>query len=289
MGAALGELTVADIRAAVASRDAVRAAGSLGRAIGPDSWYSPPLSAKTRTTLEKELAQVAPLRLAVEKPLDVTPRARSGLPRWSPLAFDGDGSLLVETVDGVSRVVLPDGRVEDASESVDAWPLTVGGRKDPRWTGVAFPCDRSEVLLLVSDATGTPQPSQPTRLLAPRPGPCHRAGVVPAPALTPLEWSGSTQAGFVAGALFGLDDLGKLPAGATVPRGAPRSPDGKSVIVASPAGLFVHASGTTEQWIADDPVALSDCAVANGAARAACIRGDHAVLLTPGERKSSKK
>src|ERR1051326_9156180 len=97
----------------------------------------------------------------------------------SPLAFEADGSLLVITRDGVTRIHLPEGRSEDAAEGVDPWPLTVGSGADPRWTGVGLPCDRSEVVLLLSDPAGTPIPSRPIRLLSPRPGPCRPGAPVP--------------------------------------------------------------------------------------------------------------
>ena len=43
------------------------------------------------------------------------------------------------------------------------------------------------MLLLESDASGAPQPSKPTRVVAPRPGPCRHAGALPAPGLTPVD------------------------------------------------------------------------------------------------------
>src|SRR5262249_29531190 len=158
-----------EVRSAVARRDPAAAFASLRK----DGWYGHALSQKVRRAFEKEALTGAPRRASSIHVLDAVPRAGSGLPRWSPLAFDSGGSLLVQSKDGVGRARSPEWHGEDASESVDAWPLTVGSGADPRWTGVGLPCDRSEVVLLVTDAAGTPQPSRPTRILAARPGACR--------------------------------------------------------------------------------------------------------------------
>jgi len=272
---ALATLFSAEVRALVVRRDAVGAAAALAR----DGWYEQALPAKQRASLEKTLYAAWPKRGATELPLESVPRAKSGLPRFSPLAFEADGTLLVQTRDGVNRVRAEDGRTEVATEAVDPWPLAVGAGSAPRWTGIAFPCERSEVLLLVSDPIGTPLPSRPTRLIAPRPGPCRHAGPLPTPRLTPVEWTESRQAGLIGGALFGVNELGEL--GPSPQKGAPRSPDGKALVVATPSGVVVATASKSELWSAQDAAGLSDCVVANGAARVACVRGEHAVVLSP--------
>lgn len=275
VGSAMNDLTVAEVRAAIARHDVLAAAASLGR----DGWYHGALGPKTRASLEKDFYAAAPKRAVTERSLDVTPRAKAGLPRYSPLAFEPDGSLLAETLEGVVRVRFPEGRAEDASEGVDAWPLTVGTGSDARWTGLAFPCDRSEALLLVSDANGTPLPSRPTRLLAPRPGPCRHGATPQTPSLVPLEWTSDRAIGLIGAGLFGANDLTELAK--APPKGAPRSPDGKQLVAATALGLVVTTATKGEAWSATAPLALSDCVVANGAALVACLRGDRAVTFTP--------
>ncbi|HEX7669444.1 MAG TPA: hypothetical protein VF395_07675, partial [Polyangiaceae bacterium] len=196
----------------------------------------------------------------------------------SPLAFDPDGTLLVQTVEGVSRIRFPEGRVEDASESVDPWPLTAPGMTEPRWTGVAFPCDRSELVLLESDAAGTPLPSVPTQILAPRPGPCRRGGVNPAPELVLVEWAANHRVGLIGGGLFGTAstlELAPVP-----PRGSPRSPDGKSMVVAWSSGLMITTGAKTATWAASI-TPLNDCVVANGGGAVACVHAERAIAFTP--------
>ena len=272
---ALATLFSAEVHALIARRDAPGATAALAR----DGWYQAPLTAKQRTALEKDLNAVWPKRSATERTLEVTPRAKSGLPRFSPLTFEPDGTLLIQTRDGMRRARPEDGHVEDANDAADAWPLTVGAGAAPRWTGIAFPCERSEVLLLESDPTGTPLPSKPTRLIAPRPGPCGHPGPLPTPSLTPLEWTHSRQVELIGGALVGANELSEL--GPPSQRGSPRSADGKALVVPTPFGIVVTAGTKAELWSAQDPAGLSDCVVSNGAERIACIRAEHAALITP--------
>lgn len=272
---ALTTLFAAEVRAAILRRDAPGAAAALGR----NGWYQAAVPAKQREGLVKDLVAVWPKRGTTERLLDPVPRAKSGLPRFSPLTFEAAGTLLVQTTDGISRVHPEDGRAEDASESVDVWPLAAGTAAAPRWTGIAFPCERSEVTLLESDATGTPLPSKPTPLIAPRPGPCGRTARLPTPALAPVEWTDAHQVGLIGGALFGVNDASEL--GSTPQKGAPRSPDGKILVVPGELGVVVATGPKAELWSALDGQALSDCVVANGATRVACIRGDRAILLSP--------
>ena len=154
------------------------------------------LAARERASLEKQIATVAPATAVSERVIDIAPKPKDGHPRFSPLAFETDGALLVETADGVSRVRLPEATTEDAAPSVEPWPLAVGAGTDPRWTGVAYPCDRSEVLLLMADQGGGPLPPEPLRVLAPRPGACGRSSKEPGrePRSDRVVWGRSTSA-----------------------------------------------------------------------------------------------
>lgn len=282
LAAAAADLLAAEVRAAVAGRDPLRAAAALGR----DGWYAAPLAPRLRTQLEKEILSVAKARAATEAPIPTAPKAKAGLPRYSPLTFEPGGALLVQTAEGVTRVRLPDLQTEDATEGVEAWPLAVGDPPASRWTGIALPCERSDVLILESATDGSPLPPRVTGIIAPRPGPCGH-GAVPTPELTPLEWTSARQAGFIGGSLFGVDGIEQLAA--TAPRGAPRSPDGKRLVVPWSKGLLVVGGGRAETWVLSDPAALSDCVVANGGAAAACIRGNQVVVLTPEAAKPGAK
>lgn len=284
VGATLAALLEAEVRLALEQKDPLSAASALSR----DGWYGGPLPGKARASLEKAVTQASERHTTTELVLDVAARSATGLPRFSPLSFDTDGSLLVLGTEGVSRASLPAGQLSDASSSIDPWPLTVGGTDGaPRWTGVAFPCDVSEVSLLLSDAAGTPLPPRKTSILSPRPGPCKPGGPAPAPDLVPLEWTGGKNAGLVAGALFGVESLKEL---APVPtaKGTPRSPDGKWFVLPWSQGFLVLGGAKPQTWSATT-LALSDCTIANGAAAVACVRTDKVVVFTPSAAAEKKK
>jgi hypothetical protein len=94
-----------------------------------------------------------------------------------------------------------------------------------------------------------------------------------------VEWTDVRQVGLIGGALFGVNDASEL--GSTPQKGAPRSPDGKILVVPGALGVVVATGPKAELWTALDGQALSDCVVANGATQVACIRGDRAILLSP--------
>ncbi len=270
---ALRDLAAAQIHASLRERNALEASGALEQA----QWFGAPMPETQRHELMHRIASSTLHRAVTEQPLSAKPPVPGRAPRWSPLMFDASGALLVQTTDGVTRFALPSTVGEAAS--VDKWSLGVGGGTDPIWAGMAFPCDRSEALLLVTGANGAPMPSEPTSLLAARPGSCVASGRPPTPRLTPLEWDGSHHAGLAGNALFGVETLANL--GSPVPPGSPRSPDGKTAVLVTTDGLLVVRRPRSETWTADEPATLRDCVVANDAIAAACIRGDHAVLFTP--------
>jgi hypothetical protein len=272
---ALPALLSTEVRNLVTRRDAIGAASALAR----DGWYEAALPAKQHDTLQQAVLKAfRPVFDVAERTLTPVPRAKSGLPRFSPLTYEEGGALLVQTSDGVVRVD-PEGRVQDQSEAMDPWPLAVGVGAAPRWTGIAFPCERSEILLLESDPVGNPLPSKPTELVAPRPGPCRHTSALPTPNLTPIEWTESRQAGFIGGSLFGVTDVGQLSKPAQ--KGSPRSPNGKLLVTATATGIVLVGTTKPQLWSVPEGAALSDCVVNDGGTSVACVRGDHAVAFGP--------
>jgi hypothetical protein len=70
----------------------------------------------------------------------------------------------------------------------------------------------------------------------------------------------------------------------TPPAGSPLSPDGQWLVEPAALGILVAGSERVELWTLsglDTLRALSDCVVANGAARVACIRAGRVIVLTP--------
>jgi hypothetical protein len=209
--------------------------------------------------------------------LKAPPKQLDSAPHLSPLSFHADGSLLLLTADGLVRAA-PDGRFEyDAHAEVDAWSTTVVSPQGEQLRGVAFPCDRSEVSWLATDAAGNVLPPIPTPLVAPRPGVCRvGAGFVP-PRITPIAWTADGISAFVGSSL-----VGKLPA--HPPLGSAVSPNGRIAAVATEQGLMVSSSDKATLWVFDDPALpaqLRDCVVSNNAQAAACVLGGRAYVLLP--------
>jgi hypothetical protein len=156
---------------------------------------------------------------------------------WSPLWFEQDGSLLVQTDAGVVRVSR-DGTSEtpvDADAGTPAWPLDVTNAAGLRLNGSLCACDASEVLLGVTDAAGAPQSGLATRLLAPRPGNCKGRFVCPDPIPVALSPEGFSV--LLGGTLSEPKKMGKaLPS-----PGSARSPDSSWLVAATPLGLHCGA------------------------------------------------
>jgi hypothetical protein len=209
--------------------------------------------------------------------LKAPPRAPDGTPRFSPLSFHADGSLLLLTPDGLVRAA-PDGRYEyEASDEVDPWPTLVVSPLGERLTGLAVPCERSEVAWLRTSADGTPLAPLPTGLVAPRPGSCVTASVFNIPQVRPVAWGPDGLSAFVGAALLG----GPV---AHPPMGSATSPNGRFSVVATQWGLLVLGNDKPALWTFDDPAIpgrLQDCVVSNNAQAAACVLQGHAQVVLP--------
>jgi len=267
------DLASAEVNAALTRKDFVEALAPLLR----DGWYHAPIGNDRRARLTKAI-EAALTRVPVDNVTTLAARVarRGATPRYSPLRFESDGALLVQAANAVIRVG-PEGRElavgEDAG--VSRWPLEVTGG-GARWIGVGLPCERAELELLFSGAVPVP-----TRLLAPRPGTC-RGGASATPALSPLSFQGSALEAIVAGSLVGpVKSLGEAVLRPEQP-GAPRSPDGRALIVPTPLGLLVTHEQGAELWqgaALGDPRTLGDCVIANQKERAACTRDERVLLI----------
>jgi hypothetical protein len=71
--------------------------------------------------------------------------------------------------------------------------------------------------------------------------------------------------------------------------GSPRSADGRTMIVATPRGLLVSYEQGAELWQGEalgETRTIADCVIANGRQRAACVRDDRVLVITPGQTGS---
>ncbi len=273
LGAVVDMLARAEVLSRLAAKDAVGAASVLSRA----DWYFKRISSDAEKSITKELAKrllpVSPTATA----LSAKPKSVKG-PHWSPLWFEPDGALLIVTEAGLVRASR-DGTTEtalDAEAGTPPWPLDVTDGSGRRLSGSLCACDSSEVQLGFTDTAGTPQSSQPTRLLAPRPGGCKGRFTCPDP--VPVAVSAEGFSTLLAGALLEPKKAGKaLPS-----PGSARSPDGAWLIATSPLGLVVSGA-TQELWkLPEAPVdtrRARSCVVANDRAAVACVADGKVVLL----------
>jgi len=273
LGPTVDALARAEVLSRLAAKDWLGAASVLSRG----DWYFKKLSSDAEKSISKELTK----RLLSVSPtvsaLAARPRAVKG-PHYSPLWFEPDGALLVQTDAGVVRVSR-DGSTEtplEADAGSAAWPLDVTTSAGQRLTGSLCACDASEVALALTDASGAPQPSVPTHLLSPRPGGCKGRFTCPDP--VPIGSAPHGLSLLVAGSLFEPKKAEK-----TLPSpGSARSPDGSWVVAQSPLGLVVSGQ-TGELWkLPEAPLdarRAQDCVIGNDRAAVACVAADGKAIL----------
>jgi hypothetical protein len=258
--------------------------GQVGNAFGAleqHAWFpsSPKHEAdrfvKRQLTLLME--RVTRRRVIKLVPLKARPRVLDEGPHYSALSFHADGSLLMLTAEGLVRAA-PDGRYEyEASDEVDPWATLVISPTGERLTGLAFPCDRSEVSWLRTAPDGSPLPPVHTALVAPRPGNCVPAPTFDVPKVRPMAWTSSGISAFVGATLLGTPP-------AHPPMGSATSPNGRFSAVVTDWGLLVGGKDKPALWTFDDPALarqLYDCVISNNAEAAACILTGHAYVILP--------
>ncbi len=261
----------------------VGAALSLGQtaeafaALDRSAWYAQPVDEKSVAALEKKVLSTVTTR-SVGPPVlpNVTVQRRTG-PRFSPLAFEANGDLLVVSRSGLTRTKAGGSSTEPVSSdaAVRAWSLFFTSPSGATWKGVNFPCHRPGVLLLVENADGSPADPIETSILSPRPCPT-RPPATPLPAA--LGWTDEGLDAIVAGSSLAPSSRGSAKPG------TPRSPDGRLTIRSNRRGLLVTGGAKPELWRGDtipDPLGLGDCVVANGALAAACVDGTRVLWLEP--------
>lgn len=276
LSAPLEALTAAEIDAALGRRRVGEAFAALER----HAWYPSGAAASAEAFSKRQLSRLTQraVRRRVIKmvPLAARPRAMDGAPHYSPLSFHADGSLLLLTTDGLVRAA-PDGRYEyEASDEVDGWPTLVVSASGEQLTGVAFPCDRSDVVWLRAAADGGPLEPLSAGLVSPRPGSCGAAGFSP-PSVRPLGWNDAQPSAFI-----GASRTGEPPRSPAM--GGALSPNGRFTIAVTRWGLLVESEDKTSLWTFDDatlPAQLSDCVVSNNAQAAACLLTGRAHVILP--------
>ncbi len=207
------------------------------------------------------------------------PVAGDSMVRWSPLRYEAANSLLVRGRHGVTRISLPSGLEEDASATVDPWPLAIRDADGTLARSLIFPCDTPLLALLTSRKNGTlaqlPLRSEPL-LLSPRPGQCVGLATPGVPGITALGWSASPP-GLRIG-LVGTEALVAMkPSGAPTPRSRPTA-------MPTTLGLLVTAGGKSELWQGPQLQGhLTDCVAAPDASSVACLRDGRGIVVFRGD------
>jgi hypothetical protein len=273
LGAVVDALARAEVLARLAAKDALGAVSVLGRS----DWYFKKLSTDAEKSISKELGKRLLAVTPTASALGARPKTTKG-PHFSPLWFEPEGSLLVVTDAGVTRVSRDGGSETalDADAGTAAWPLDVVDSSGRRLSGSLCSCDSSELMLAMTDAAGGIQPGLPTRLLAPRPGGCKGRFTCPDP--VPISAGADGFSVLVAGMLVEP----KKPGPALPSPGSARSPDGKWLVAATPLGLVVTGQAQELWKLPEAPVdarLAHDCVVASDRAAVACVADGKAVLL----------
>ena len=276
----LEELGLAEVRAYVTLGDPLRAALSLDRAQSQPAAHT----ASHTTDAQGWIAQLAPIAIARPvRAVAAVPIASHGHEiAWGALAFEPSGKLLVRTGAGVVRVD-PDAGDETAAPAGADWK---GGVASPdgamRWIEVYDACDG--VALRATFASGDDLRDVALPVSPPLGNRCVGSHGAPGHAL-PVAWGPQGLEAIVEGEpVLVSTDLARASALAMLldqpARGGPRSPDGKTIVVATGAGLLVRGAGRARLYRAPGFDGIygqqRDCTVSSDAAHVACIHSGRA-------------
>jgi hypothetical protein len=282
---ALEEAGLAEVKSQVTMGDPLRAALALDRAERAPAARTASRAKEARGWIESLASAVAARSVRAVAAVPVVHHGHE--PAWGALAFEASGKLLVRTRAGVVRVD-PDAGDEAAADDTKAWGEGVSSPDGAlRWIETYDACDGvalhatfasgddvRDVALPVAPSLGercTGSRGAPARALPVAWGPGGLEAIVEGqPVLvTPESGRASLLASF-------LDSPSFL--------GGPRSPDGKTLVVPTSAGLLVRGASRTRllrspeldgAW-ADQ----RDCAVSNDGAHVACVRAGKAWVGT---------
>lgn len=277
----LEELGLAEVRAFVTMSDPLRAALALDRAQRPPAAHT----ASRTTEALGWMSPHAPVALAraVRGVAAVPLLGKGHEPSWGALAFEADGKLLVRTLAGVVRVD-PDTGDEAAATQTSAWPSAVVSLDGSvRWIEAYDPCDGVALHASFAPSTGDDLHDVTLPVAPPLGDRCSGSRGAPARAL-PLAWGPKGLEALVEGELLLLvPELRRAtplasPLDSPALLGAPRSPDGKAMVVATSTGLLVRGPARTRTLRAPELDGSysqqRDCAVSNDQTHVACVRVD---------------
>ncbi len=278
---ALEEAGLAEVRAYATMGDALLATTSLARA-----QIAPATKTANRTKDgETWILQAAPLAVAtsVRQVAAVPLIERGRQPAWGALAFESSGKLLVRTAAGVVRMD-PDTGDEGDARDVAPWSMAVvspdGGS---RFIEAYNACDGVLLHATLAPTADGDMADVDLPIFPVLGSHCATAKGEPVGAI-PIAWGAGGLETIVDGfpvlvSASGRASVLQSPMNQPVSLGSPRSPDGKTLIVATPLGLVVRGFRTRMLRAAEFDGAygeLRDCGVSDDGLRAACVRAGHA-------------
>jgi hypothetical protein len=277
---ALEDLGLAEVKAFVTMGDGWRAALAFDRAQRPPAASTASRAREAQGWIEK----VAPVsKTKTVRAFAAVPIAASGRePTWGPLAFEASGKLLVRTKAGVVRVD-PDLGDEAAATDVGEWKATVTSADGGvRWIETYDPCDGLPLRAAFEPASGDDLKEVALPVAAPIGGKCAGSRGAAARAV-PVAWGPGGLEAIVEGEpVLVAGDLSRASALAAfldqpVALGAPRSPDGKTYVMATGAGIVVRGAGGKSRLYRSADIDGSyaeqrGCVVSTDATHVACVR-----------------
>jgi hypothetical protein len=281
-GRALENAGLAEVRAYATMGDPLRASFALDRAESPPAARTPSRATEAQGWIT-QLAPALPAR-SLRAVAAVPVASRGHEPAWGTLAFESSGKLLVRTAAGVVRVD-PDQGDEASADGVDWKPGVTSPDGSLRWIETYDPCDG--LPLRATFATGGGDDMRDVGLPVPAPlgGRCAGSRGAPAGAI-PIAWGKRGLEAVVEGepVLVATDLASASPLAAFLDepslRGSPRSPDGKTYVFATEAGLLVQgASGARLLRARGLEGAYADqrsCTVSDDGTHVACVRSGKA-------------
>jgi hypothetical protein len=284
---ALEEAGLAEVRAYATSGDPLRAALAL------DGAQQPPAGRTASRTKDAQgwVAQAAPAVTArVVRVVAAVPLAQRGHePSWGSLAFEASGKLLVRTRAGLVRIDPDQGDEASADGAADWKPAVVSPDGATRWIEAYDACD-GIALRATFAPTGDGDMHDVALPVAPPLGDrCSGSRGAPARA-TPIAWGPKGLEAVVAGipVLVAPDLSGASPLAGSLDQpvtpGAPRSPDGKTLVVPTSAGIVQRGPARTRLLRASELdgsyAEQHDCTSSNDGTHVACVRAGRAWVGT---------
>jgi hypothetical protein len=286
-GRPLEELGLAEVHAYVTMGDSLRACLAFDRAE-----RAPATQTKSRVKdAQGWIAQVAPVATArTVRSVSAVPATTHGHEsQWGALAFESSGKLLVRTRAGVVRVD-PDQGDEAAANDITDWKSSVTSPDGAfRWIETYDPCDGLPLRATFAPSSGDDMRDLALPVVPPLGGRCAGSRGAPARALAVAWGAGGLEAIVEGRPVLVAPDLSHASALATfldqaVTMGAPRSPDGKTYVVPTSAGLVVRGPGKARLLRASELEGTyadqHDCVVSNDATHVACARAGKAWVGT---------